>query len=104
MELQKFINNYAEKAFQDSGLSSYPTLLYPASKPEFGHYQINGAMGAAKALKINPRELAEKIVNNLATLKEEGIAEKIEILGAGFINISLSGKFLSQQAKEVLQN
>ncbi len=104
MELQKFINKYAEKAFQDSGLSSYPTLLYPASKPEFGHYQINGAMGAAKALKVNPRELAKKIVNNLAPLKEEGIAEKIEILGAGFINISLSGKFLSQQAKEVLQN
>jgi arginyl-tRNA synthetase len=102
MELQKFLNNYVDKAFEDSGLSSYATLLRPASKPEFGHYQINGAMAAAKSLKLNPRELAEKIVSNLASLKAEGIAETIEVLGSGFINIFLSGSFLSQRALESL--
>jgi arginyl-tRNA synthetase len=102
MELQKFLNSYVDKAFEDSGLSSYATLLRPASKPEFGHYQINGAMAAAKSLKLNPRELAEKIVSNLASLKTEGIAETIEVLGSGFINIFLSGSFLSQRALESL--
>ncbi|WP_239423185.1 arginine--tRNA ligase [Snodgrassella communis] len=102
MELQKFLNNYVDKAFEDSGLSSYPALLRPASKPEFGHYQINGAMGAAKSLKSNPREIAEKVVNNLSCLKDEGIVDSIEILGSGFINIFLSGSFLSQRAFECL--
>lgn len=104
MELQKFLNNYVDKAFQDSGLSSYPSILRPASKPEFGHYQINGAMGAAKSLKMNPKELAEKIVSNLTVLKEEGIADSIEILGSGFINIFLSGNFLGQKAFETLSD
>lgn len=98
MELQKFLHKYVSEAFQKCGLSTYPTLLYPASKPEFGHYQINGAMGAAKSLKTNPRVIAQKIVDHLDILKQEEIADGIEILGAGFINITLSGKFLSRQA------
>ncbi|NUE65812.1 arginine--tRNA ligase [Snodgrassella sp. ESL0253] len=102
MELQKFLSHYVDKAFEISGLSLYPALLRPASKAEFGHYQINGAMGAAKSLKLNPREVAENVVNNLASLKEEGIVDSIEILGSGFINIFLSSGFLSQRAFETL--
>ncbi len=65
--------------------------------PKFGDYQANGAMGAAKALKTNPRELAQSIVDKLAL---DGIAEKVEIAGPGFINIYLDHAWL---AKEVAQ-
>ncbi len=64
-----------------------------ASKPEFGDYQANGIMGAAKALKMNPRALAEQV---LACVDLAGIADKLEIAGPGFINITLSNEFLAQ--------
>ena len=63
-----------------------------SSKPQFGDYQANGAMGAAKRLKTNPRELATKILDNLDL---DGIAEKVEIAGPGFINIHLSKDYLA---------
>ena len=36
-----------------------------STRPEFGDYQINGAMAAAKLLKTNPRQLAEQLVQQL---------------------------------------
>lgn len=69
-----------------------------STKPQFGDYQANGVMGAAKKLKTNPRELATKVVDVLAPeLVDSGIAEKIELAGPGFINIHLSKQWLSQQ-------
>ena len=62
-------------------------LLTQSTRPEFGHYQANGALPAAKQMKTNPRELAEAIVKQLYLTD---VAEKIEIAGPGFINIHLS--------------
>ena len=67
-----------------------------STRPQFGDYQINGAMGAAKKLKSNPRELAQKIIDNLDLAD---IAEKTEIAGPGFINIHLKPEFLSASLK-----
>lgn len=67
-------------------------LVTQSTRPEFGHYQANGALPAAKKMKTNPRELANKVVAELAL---EGIAEKIEIAGPGFINIHLAPGYLA---------
>ena len=40
-------------------------LVRQSGKPEFGDYQANGAMGAAKKLGMNPREFAQKILGNV---------------------------------------
>ncbi|NOU52628.1 arginine--tRNA ligase [Pseudoalteromonas sp. JBTF-M23] len=64
-----------------------------STKPQFGDYQINGSMSAAKKLKVNPRELAQKLVDEL---KLDGIAEKIELAGPGFINIHLNSEYIAQ--------
>lgn len=65
-----------------------------STKPQFGDYQANGVMGAAKKLKTNPRELATKVVENLDLAD---IAEKIELAGPGFINIHLNPEWLNAQ-------
>lgn len=65
--------------------------------PKFGDYQANGAMGAAKALKTNPRELAQKIIEQLSL---DDIAEKVEIAGPGFINIFFSQPWLAEQVEK----
>jgi arginyl-tRNA synthetase len=80
-------------AFTELSLSNdIPILLVEATRPEFGDFQVNGVMGAAKALKTNPRELANKVINKLDL---SGIANKVEIAGPGFINITLDDKFLA---------
>ncbi|OKY27686.1 arginine--tRNA ligase [Thalassotalea sp. PP2-459] len=65
-----------------------------STKPQFGDYQANGVMGAAKKLKTNPRELATKVVENLDL---NGIASKVELAGPGFINIHLADTWLTKQ-------
>ena len=69
-----------------------PALILPAARAEFGDYQANGVMAAAKQLKINPRELATRVV---AAAKMDDIAEGLTIAGPGFINIRIRSEFLA---------
>lgn len=66
-----------------------------STNPQFGHYQCNSAMKLAKALKSNPRQIANQILENWP---KDGMIEKLEVAGPGFINITLSANFLSKQA------
>lgn len=54
-----------------------------------GHVTTNVCMVAASILKLNPRELSEKLKN---TLDELNIFKNIQIAGPGFINITLHKK------------
>ena len=60
--------------------------LTVSTKPEFGDYQMNGAMGAAKRLKRPPRELAEAV---LAHAQLDDLVSEASIAGPGFINLRL---------------
>jgi arginyl-tRNA synthetase len=68
--------------------------IAPSKKAGFGDYQANGAMGAAKKMGKNPREVAQLIIDQLDIVS---IAEKTEIAGPGFINIHLCNAWLAQQ-------
>jgi arginyl-tRNA synthetase len=95
MSIKALLNQRIADAMQAAGVPSpCSPMLALSGKPQFGDYQANGAMGAAKQLKTNPRELAQKILDNLDL---EGIANKLEIAGPGFINITLNNDFLAQQ-------
>ena len=95
MSIKARLNQRIADAMQAAGVPSpCSPMLALSGKPQFGDYQANGAMGAAKQLKTNPRELAQKILDNLDL---EGIADKLEIAGPGFINITLNNDFLAQQ-------
>jgi len=78
-----------------AGAEALPALVAPAANPKFGDYQANGVMAAAKRGKCNPRELAAKVLEAL-DLSEE--AEKVEIAGPGFINITLRDDYLAAGA------
>ncbi len=70
-----------------------------SAKVQFGDYQANGMMAVAKSLGMPPRQLAEKVLEQLDL---NGIARKIEIAGPGFINIFLEPAWLAQQVDDVL--
>jgi len=71
-----------------------PAPLSRSTRVGFGHYQFNGAMALSKVLKLNPREIAQKIVDAV-DLDDE--AETLEVAGPGFINIYLKPRWLAQQ-------
>lgn len=97
MNIRELLNEKVLNAMNACGVpADLPALIAPGKKAGFGDYQANCAMGAAKAMGTNPRELATKIV---AALQPElaGIADKLEIAGPGFINIDLNPSWLGQQ-------
>ena len=71
-----------------------PAMVAPAARPQFGDYQANGVMGAAKALRINPRQLAAKVA---AAADLADLAEPPEVAGPGFINIRLKAEWLAAE-------
>ena len=84
------------KALSAAGAVDAPGVVRVAGKPEFGDYQANGIMGAAKRLKTNPRELAATVVEKLDL---QGIAE-VEIAGPGFLNLTLTDHWLAKALNE----
>ncbi|WP_031566205.1 arginine--tRNA ligase [Rheinheimera texasensis] len=75
------------------------TAVTQSTKVEFGDYQINGAMAAAKLLKTNPRALAQQLVE---VLELADIADKVEIAGPGFINVTLKPDWLATQLQQAV--
>ncbi len=70
-----------------------------STRPEFGEYQFNGAMGLAKIKRCPPREVAQQILD---VVELDDIAARCEIAGPGFINIHLAPAWLAQQAQITL--
>ena len=97
--LIELLDSRVKDALAAVGCEGAQAIIQPAGRPEFGDYQANGVMAAAKARKMNPRELAQQVV---AKLDLGGIAAKLEIAGPGFINITLTPEFLAAWANEAL--
>jgi len=61
--------------------------IEPTKEDAFGDYASNVAMVIASKVKTNPRKVAEIIVDHLDD--RDGILEKVEVAGSGFINFFL---------------
>lgn len=95
MNIQTLLNQRIQAAMVAAGaLDTAPALVRQSAKAQFGDYQANGIMGAAKALKMNPRDFAQA---TLEKLDLSDIADKIEIAGPGFINIFLKNIWLGKE-------
>jgi arginyl-tRNA synthetase len=93
VNVRALIGRRIEDALTKASGSPSPALVQPASRPDFGDYQSNGMMGAAKRMGGNPRELATQVA---ALVELDDIAEQVEIAGPGFLNVTLSNEFLGR--------
>lgn len=92
--------------------SAYPDLEDPpivitlsSNNPKFGDYQCNSAMPIsqlmkAKNVKTNPREVANNILNKTPT---SPLIERIEVAGAGFLNIYVNKAFAEHVLDSILR-
>jgi arginyl-tRNA synthetase len=82
------------KAFGPEHASADPALR----RSDRADYQANVALGLKKTLGGAPRDIALRIVEQLHL---EGVVEKAEVAGAGFINLTLTSAFLSSAVREI---
>ncbi len=70
-------------------------ILVPATKPEFGDFQINCALALAKEINQPPRDIAHKLANELQKDNDFlNICNAPTVAGPGFINLSVNSKTL----------
>lgn len=100
MTIQSLLHTHLQTAMINAGADKdTDPVIKQSGKPQFGDYQANGMMSVAKKLGTNPREFAQKVLDELANSQAlDGIADKLEIAGPGFINIFLDKEFLAKSA------
>ena len=101
MKLKEEVNTLIKDAFAKAGIDAEPIGVTDATKPEFGDFQFNGAMALAKQLKQNPRQIAQTILENLET---DGMLQKAEIAGPGFINLWLNPEWIAASCQKAEQD
>ena len=102
MNIRQLLDQHISAALISAGAAKGSSaVIKQSAKAKFGHYQANGVMGAAKKLQMNPRKLANKV---LEALDLSDIADKVEIAGPGFLNIHLKPEWLSQRLEDALDH
>ncbi|HEY5717534.1 MAG TPA: arginine--tRNA ligase, partial [Motiliproteus sp.] len=100
MKLRELLSSRVQAAMNAVGVpADCQPMVAPSKGPQFGDYQANGAMAAAKRMGTNPRELASRIVEQLDLAD---LAQKVEIAGPGFINIHLNPCWMANQLSAAL--
>lgn len=90
-ELQELFQKAIYKAFNHE----CSAVITQSTRDHFGDYQCNDALKLSKQVGLAPREVAQKIVENLDDV--HGIIEKCEIAGPGFVNIYLNKAHLEKK-------
>ena len=63
MNIQSILSDKIKQAMIAAGADEQcDALIRQSGKPQFGDYQANGIMAAAKKLGLNPREFAQKVL------------------------------------------
>lgn len=93
MRIERWLETEAQKIIEQTLGVNAPGICKKSQDPSLGDYQLNGALGLAKILKKNPKEVAEIIATSMRSV--EGV-QSAEVAGPGFINLRLSQTFLAR--------
>ncbi|MEH6950743.1 arginine--tRNA ligase [Nitrobacter sp. NHB1] len=90
----------AEDGALPAGLDLSRIVVEPPRDASHGDMATNVAMVLAKDAKTKPRDLAETIA---AKLRTDGLIDRVEIAGPGFINLTLKPQVWSDALRTVLR-
>ena len=91
MTILKELEMNLKEKLKQAGYEVDKLSLEESNRKDLGEYQLNDAMQLAKIYHDSPHTIAEKIVKEL---EKDNNFENINIAGPGFINISLSDKYI----------
>jgi len=95
-DLAAALGEVASRAFVEAGLEARFGRVTPSDRPELADFQVNGALGAAKAAGRNPREIAADVA---ASLRGDARLASVEVAGPGFINLRMTDAALAERAE-----
>ena len=84
-------------AFEEAGYDASFGRVTVSNRPDLCEYQCNGALAAAKKYKCAPIQIAKAVVEKL----NANDYSMVEAVMPGFINLKLSGAFLTAYLKEM---
>ncbi len=91
-QILELINQELEKAFEEAGYDASLGKATISNRPDLCEYQCNGALAGARAYKKAPIMIAQDVVDVLAKSHVFSMAEAVK---PGFINLKITGEFLS---------
>lgn len=89
-KLKQQVINLIKKEIPEIQQVKAKVKLEPPKEEKFGDFSINTSFLLAKHLKDKPINIAQRIKQ---ILESEEIFEKVEVAGAGFVNLFLSTKY-----------
>ncbi len=106
-EIEKYLKQAILEVAKNENAVSLDEFKIAIDRPkdeQFGDYTTNIAMVLAKPLKKSPMEIAEVIkaeILRLASLAQDDILEKVEVVAPGYINFYLSKKYFQDKIIEI---
>lgn len=101
MSITKILTDKLSAAFAECGYSAELGTVVTSDRPDLCQFQCNGAFAGAKLYHKAPRMIA---ADAAAKLEGDADLEKVEVVGAGFINITVSDEFLLGYVKQALSD
>lgn len=99
-EIESIILRSDELSVDKSKIKLSSISVEPPKNKDHGDVSTNVAMVLSKPLKKNPRELASVIAKEIEQIS---YVEKVQIAGAGFINLTLSNDIWYETLSNILQ-
>ena len=81
-----------------SGITVTPAVEIPKDTAN-GDYTTTFCLAAAKAMKMNPRQVAQTLIDNMAL--EGSYFTSVELAGPGFLNFRLGGKWYADTVSSI---
>ena len=91
------ITEKMQQAFVDAGYDASFGRVTVSNRPDLCEYQCNGALAAAKQYKCAPIQIAKAVVEKL----DANDYDMVDAVMPGFINLKLSGAFLTAYLEEM---
>lgn len=101
MSIIKELNEDISKLVKEAGYEAENLVLQPSGRRDLGEFQLNDAMTLAKTYKKSPRIIAEDIIK---VLEQDNRFTNLNIAGPGFINITLTDKYLGELLTKIYKN
>lgn len=97
-KLINLITDKVSKAFEDAGYDASYGKVNNSNRPDLCEYQCNGAMAGAKMYHKAPIMIANDVVMRL---QGDDMFEEVNAVKPGFINIKLSGSFVTDYLRKM---
>ncbi|MBP6882477.1 MAG: arginine--tRNA ligase [Candidatus Levybacteria bacterium] len=94
--MKQYLENVVKSALSTLNYPQLPLSIVSTQDPSHGDYATSISFSLAKELKKSPKEIADTIC---AQLGKDGLFEKVEVAGNGFINLTLSSQMLFDAIK-----